>query len=222
MAKERKVKKVQARHILVGAKELADELKEKIDQGEEFTKLAEEYSECPSKKRGGDLGWFGKGAMVRPFEVAAFTAQEGDVVGPIKTEFGWHLIYVYEIQEDVDPDAGPPTGDEDADDDTLRLVAENYAHEFMMLGYTSKKVLSLFTSPHFKSANTVYNILGHDAINDENASVFGQKVVHAAKVGKEDEQTKESLPYEFQKNKARLPEKGASLFCFCLLEMFLC
>ena len=50
MAKERKVKKVQARHILVGAKELADELKEKIDQGEEFTKLAEEHSECPSKK----------------------------------------------------------------------------------------------------------------------------------------------------------------------------
>ena len=76
-------------------------------------------------------------------------------LGPIHTEFGWHLIYVYEIQEDVDPDAGPPTGDEDADEDTLRLVAENYAHEFMMLGYTSKKVLSLFTSPHFKSANTV-------------------------------------------------------------------
>jgi len=141
MAKERKVKKVQCRHILVGSKELADELKVKIDEGEEFTKLAEEHSECPSKKRGGDLGWFGKGAMVRPFEVAAFTAQEGEVVGPIKTEFG-----------------------------------ENYAHEFMMLGYTSKKVLSLFTSPHFKSANAVYNILGAAAINDVIAQVFGQKI----------------------------------------------
>ena len=86
MAKERRVKKVQARHILVGSKELAEELKVKIDEGEEFTKLAEEHSECPSKKRGGDLGWFGKGAMVRPFEVAAFTAQEGEVVGPINTE----------------------------------------------------------------------------------------------------------------------------------------
>ena len=175
MAKERRVKKVQARHILVGSKELAEELKVKIDEGEEFTKLAEEHSECPSKKRGGDLGWFGKGAMVRPFEVAAFTAQEGEVVGPIHTEFGWHLIYVYEIQEDVDADAGPPTGDEDADEDTLRLVAENYAHEFMMLGYTSKKVLSLFTSPHFKSANTVYNILGEGVINEVIAQVFGQK-----------------------------------------------
>ena len=176
MAKERKVKKVQCRHILVGSKELADELKVKIDEGDVSANLAEDLGECPSTKRGGDLGWFGKGSMVRPFEVAAFTAQEGDVVGPIKTEFGWHLIYVYEIQEDVDPDSGPPTGDEDADEDTLRLVAENYAHEFMMLGYTSKKVLSLFTSPHFKSANTVYNILGADVINDVIAQVFGQKI----------------------------------------------
>ena len=174
MEKERKVKKVQAKHILVGTKELAEELKKKINDGEAFGKLAEEHSECPSKKRGGDLGWFGKGAMVRPFEVAAFTAQEGEVVGPLKTDFGWHLIYVYEIQENVDPDAGPPTGDEDADEGTLRMVAENYAHEFMMLGYSSKKVLSLFTSAHFKSANSVYNILGPEVINEVIASVFGQ------------------------------------------------
>ncbi len=173
--KERKVKKVQARHILVGKKELAEEVKKKIDDGEEFSKLAEEYSECPSKKRGGDLGWFSKGAMVRPFEVAAFTAEEGEVVGPVKTEFGWHIIYVYEIQDDVDPDAGPPTGDEDADENTLRMVAENYAHEFMMLGYSSKKVLSLFTSTHFKSANAVYNILGIDETNKIIAKVFGQE-----------------------------------------------
>ena len=174
--KERKVKKVQARHILVGSKELADEIKKKIDDGEEFSKLAEEFSECPSKKRGGDLGWFGKGAMVRPFEVAAFSADEGEVVGPVKTEFGYHIIYVYEVQSDVDPDAGPPTGDEDADEDTLRSVAENYAHEFMMLGYSSKKVLSLFTSAHFKSANAVYNILGPDETNKIIAKVFGQEL----------------------------------------------
>ena len=153
--KERKVKKVQARHILVGTKEKAEELKLKLDEGEEFSELAKEHSECPSKKRGGDLGWFGKGAMVRSFEVAAFSAKEGEVAGPIKTEFGWHLIYVYEIKDDIDPDAGPPTGDEDADEKTLRLVAQNYAHEFMTLGYSSKKVLSLFTSKHFKSANAV-------------------------------------------------------------------
>ena len=175
--KERTVKKVQARHILVGDKDLAEEIKKKIDDGEEFSKLAEEFSECPSKKRGGDLGWFGKGAMVRPFEVAAFTADEGEIVGPVKTEFGYHIIYVYEIQDDINPDAGPPTGDEDADEVTLRMVAENYAHEFMMLGYSSKKVLSLFTSAHFKSANAVYNILGLDETNKIIAKVFGQEVI---------------------------------------------
>ncbi|MCF8721364.1 peptidylprolyl isomerase [Nitrospina gracilis] len=174
-AKEKKVKKVQARHILVATKEEAEDLKKRIDEGEEFVKLAEQYSQCPSKKRGGDLGWFGKGAMVRPFEVAAFSAEEGDIVGPVKTEFGWHLIYVYEIKDDVNPDDGPPTGDEDADDKTLRLVAENYAHEFMMLGYSSKKVFSLFTSPHFKSANAVYNILGDEEILKVIANVYGQK-----------------------------------------------
>ncbi len=190
---ERKVKKVQARHILVGKKELAEEVKKKIDDGEEFSNLAEEYSECPSKKRGGDLGWFGKGAMVRPFEVAAFSAEEGEIVGPVKTEFGWHIIYVYEVQDDIDPDAGPPTGDEDADENTLRMIAENYAHEFMMLGYSSKKVLSLFTSTHFKSANAVYNILGLDETNKIIAKVFGQGV---AEVEENEAETSESTTQE--------------------------
>ena len=191
--KERKVKKVQARHILVGKKELAEEVKKKIDDGEEFSNLAEEYSECPSKKRGGDLGGFGKGAMVRPFEVAAFSAEEGEIVGPVKTEFGWHIIYVYEVQDDIDPDAGPPTGDEDADENTLRMIAENYAHEFMMLGYSSKKVLSLFTSTHFKSANAVYNILGLDETNKIIAKVFGQGV---AEVEENEAETSESTTQE--------------------------
>ncbi len=194
-ATERTVKKVQARHILVDSKEKAAALKVQLDEGADFNKLAEEHSECPSKKRGGDLGWFGKGAMVRPFEVAAFSAQEGEMVGPVKTEFGWHLIYVYEVKDDVNPDAGPPTGDEDADDGTLRLVAENYAHEFMMLGYTSKKVMSLFTSPHFKSANTVYNILGEGTIQEVIASVFGQKY----EAPKKTDETPESAPDETAK-----------------------
>lgn len=177
---EKRVKKVQVRHILVSTKELAEDIQKKLDDGEEFSKLAEQYSECPSKKRGGDLGWFGKGAMVRAFEVAAFSAEEGEVAGPIKTEFGWHLIYVYEVKNDINPDEGPPTGDEDADETTLRLVAENYAHEFMMLGYSNKKVLSLFTSAHFKSANAVYNILGAKVINEIIAMVFGQTVETAS------------------------------------------
>jgi len=182
---DKKVKKIQARHILVAQKELAEELKKRIvEGGEDFARVAEEHSECPSKKRGGDLGWFGKGAMVRAFEVAAFSAQEGEVVGPVKTEFGWHVIYVYEVKDDIDPNDGPPTGDEDADEKTLRLVAENYAHEFMILGYSSKKVFSLFTSPHFKAANAVYNLLGEEIIQEIIARVFGQKPEPAKKEGK--------------------------------------
>ncbi len=62
MNTQRKVKKVQARHILVADKEFAEKLKKEIDEGADFSKMAEEHSECPSKKRGGDLGWFGKEA----------------------------------------------------------------------------------------------------------------------------------------------------------------
>lgn len=188
MNTRRKVKKVQCRHILVGDEEFAKKLKKEIDDGADFSKVAEEHSECPSKKRGGDLGWFGKGAMVRPFEVAAFTAEEGDIVGPVKTEFGWHLIYVYEIQADADADAGPPTGDEGADEKTLFAVAENYAHEFMMLGYSSKKVMSLFTSVHFKAANQVYVILGAAKIQGVIDQVFGQNVGKAAEGGSADKE----------------------------------
>jgi len=87
-------KKVNASHILVKGEGRAQELLDRISGGESFAKLAEEYSECPSRKRGGSLGWFGRGQMVREFEKAAFDTDKGAVVGPIKTEFGWHLIQI--------------------------------------------------------------------------------------------------------------------------------
>jgi len=73
------------------------------------------------------------------------------------------------------------------------MIAENYAHEFMMLGYSSKKVLSLFTSTHFKSANAVYNILGLDETNKIIAKVFGQGV---AEVEENEAETSESTTQE--------------------------
>ncbi len=85
---------VNAAHILVKSEEEADGLMEKINSGESFANLAQEHSQCPSGKRGGDLGWFGRGKMVREFEKASFDAEKGSVVGPIKTQFGWHLIKV--------------------------------------------------------------------------------------------------------------------------------
>jgi len=88
------VKQVNAAHILVKTEKDAKDIKQKILGGEKFADMAKKYSSCPSGKKGGDLGWFGKGQMVAPFETAAFAATKGDVVGPVKTEFGWHLILV--------------------------------------------------------------------------------------------------------------------------------
>ena len=90
------VKYVSAGHILVNTYEEAAELKKRIDSGESFEKLAAEYSKCPSAKRGGALGTFGRGQMVKPFENAAFNLDVGQVSDPVKTNFGWHLIKVYD------------------------------------------------------------------------------------------------------------------------------
>ena len=88
------VSKVNAAHILVKGEDKAKELLERINAGESFAELAREFSDCPSGKRGGELGFFGRGQMVREFELAAFDGEKGSVVGPVKTQFGWHLIKV--------------------------------------------------------------------------------------------------------------------------------
>ncbi len=88
------VNQVRAAHILVKGQEKATELLGKIKGGEDFAKIAKENSLCPSGKRGGDLGWFGRQQMVREFEKAAFEGEKGQVIGPVKTDFGWHLIKV--------------------------------------------------------------------------------------------------------------------------------
>jgi len=65
---------------------------DRIKRGENFQKLASEKSLCPSGKRGGDLGTFGRGRMVREFEMASFALNKGEVSQPVKTQFGWHII----------------------------------------------------------------------------------------------------------------------------------
>ncbi len=95
---------VHAAHILipvtpgpdsVQSYKLADKILKEARSGANFAMLAREYSQDPgSAKRGGDLGWFGKGAMVKPFEKAAFGARVGQIVGPIRTRFGLHIIKV--------------------------------------------------------------------------------------------------------------------------------
>jgi peptidylprolyl isomerase/peptidyl-prolyl cis-trans isomerase D len=93
---------VHARHILIRAPEpsaeqqqRAQELKERAESGEDFAALAREYSDdTGSATQGGDLGWFGRDRMVDPFAEAAFNASSGEIVGPVRTQFGYHVIEV--------------------------------------------------------------------------------------------------------------------------------
>ena len=92
------VKKVHAKHILVKTEEEANAILYDLKNGQEFEEVAKEKSTCPSGKKGGDLGWFGKGMMVKEFETAAFELKPGELSKPVKTQFGWHIIKVVETE----------------------------------------------------------------------------------------------------------------------------
>ena len=87
------VNKIKCSHILVKKQSEALAILEQLKKGEKFGKLAREFSiDSGSAKRDGDLGYFGRGVMVKPFEEAAFKLQVGNISEPIKTEFGYHII----------------------------------------------------------------------------------------------------------------------------------
>jgi len=88
-----------ARHILVPDEQACRDLKGKIEGGADFAALAREHSKCPSGKEGGELGEFGPGQMVREFDDVVFHKEIGPVHGPIKTQFGYHLIEITERSE---------------------------------------------------------------------------------------------------------------------------
>jgi peptidyl-prolyl cis-trans isomerase C len=83
-----------ARHILVKTEEECEKLKTQIENGAEFSEIAERHSECPSGKQGGALGEFSPGQMVKEFDEVVFNEETGKIHGPVKTQFGFHLIQI--------------------------------------------------------------------------------------------------------------------------------
>ena len=100
-----------ASHILVATEEQAKDLKAQLDGGADFAELAKANSTDGSAAGGGDLGWFGPGMMVKPFEDAVIALQPGQVSAPVQTQFGWHLILLAETRNA----AAPPLADVSAE-----------------------------------------------------------------------------------------------------------
>ena len=86
------VSRIRASHILVEKHSQALRVLDELKKGAGFAQLARRYSQCPSRKRGGDLDFFGRGQMAKEFERAAFALKVGEVSEPVKTEFGYHII----------------------------------------------------------------------------------------------------------------------------------
>lgn len=90
--------KINASHILVKTETEALAIMHDIRNGKSFEELAMEKSLCPSKKKGGSLGWFGRGQMVKEFETASFSGKKGQIIGPVKSPFGYHIIRINDMQ----------------------------------------------------------------------------------------------------------------------------
>ena len=88
------MKRASARHILVATEQECQALKNQIEAGADFAEIARKHSKCPSGRRGGDLGEFGPGQMVREFDAVVFSGALHQVQGPVKTQFGYHLLEI--------------------------------------------------------------------------------------------------------------------------------
>ena len=90
--------KINASHILVKTEQEANTALYDVTHGKNFEDVDRQVSICPSAKKGGNLGWFGKNQMVKEFENAAFSLRKDEISTPVKTQFGWHIIKVNDMQ----------------------------------------------------------------------------------------------------------------------------
>ncbi|WP_273124033.1 foldase protein PrsA [Bacillus weihaiensis] len=121
-----KTKQIKASHILVEDEDTANEVKDKLNAGQDFIELAQEYStDTASAESGGDLGYFGEGSMVAEFEEAAFSMKVDEVSEPVKTEYGYHIIKVTDIQE-----ASEASFNESKEEITTILTDEKMSTEY--------------------------------------------------------------------------------------------
>jgi parvulin-like peptidyl-prolyl isomerase len=132
---------VWARHILVEEEATASNLFEQLAEGADWSALAAEHSTDESNKdQGGDLGWFARGQMVEPFEQAAFAGEVGEIVGPVQTDFGWHLIEILGHEDRELGDSGFRTAVARAFDEWLQSARD--AAEITILDYWQARVPS--------------------------------------------------------------------------------
>ncbi len=148
------------------------EIKELLDEGEDFGDLALEYSQdLGSAENFGDLGWFGKGEMVKPFEEVAFTLNEGEVSDPVKTDFGWHLLKILEKKKEK----GEPkvhashilikVVPSEETIDKIRLTSESFAEEAKELGFQQRAdqdSLKVGLTPIFSEGSFIQALMGLD------------------------------------------------------------